>query len=195
MFDQRYWDDRYESGQTGWDLGTVSTPLKAYFDQLSDRDVRILIPGAGNAYEAAYLLERGFTNVTVVDLSETVTRRLEERFANYLGKGLTICCEDFFAHQGQYDRIIEQTFFCALSPDLREGYARKMRELLVPGGKLVGVLFDRDFGGGPPFGGNRAEYEALFRPVFEEVRIEPCVNSIPPRAGSEVFIQLSRAGR
>jgi thiopurine S-methyltransferase len=56
----KFWDELYNTGQTGWDIGYVSTPLKAYFDQLSNQSLEILIPGAGNAYEAEYLYKNGF---------------------------------------------------------------------------------------------------------------------------------------
>lgn len=41
---QEYWNNRYLQHQTGWDIGTVSTPLKEYIDQLSDKQISILIP-------------------------------------------------------------------------------------------------------------------------------------------------------
>ena len=56
--DKQYWSQRYQEGQTGWDIGGVSAPLAAYFDQLEDKNLRILIPGAGNAHEAAYLFQK-----------------------------------------------------------------------------------------------------------------------------------------
>ena len=34
--DQSYWDLQYQSETTGWDLGTISPPIKAYVDQLKD---------------------------------------------------------------------------------------------------------------------------------------------------------------
>ncbi|WP_266362800.1 methyltransferase [Tellurirhabdus rosea] len=186
-----FWNERYRQEQTGWDIGTVSTPLQTYFDQLSDRSARILIPGAGNAYEAEYLLRKGFTDVTVVDISDEVIGRLAERLQPLAGNRLTLVCEDFFAHEGRYDLIVEQTFFCALNPALREAYVRKMKALLKPAGVLAGVLFDRTFAqDGPPFGGSVAEYDRLFTAEFGSVQIEPCYNSIPPRAGAEVFILI-----
>ena len=45
--DKEYWTQRYKDDLTGWDIGAVSTPLKTYFDQLTDKNMRILIPGAG----------------------------------------------------------------------------------------------------------------------------------------------------
>lgn len=184
-----FWSKRYQDNQTGWDIGYCSTPLKTYFDGLSDRSLNILIPGAGFGHEAIYLHERGFRNVTVLDLAseplESIQRRCPTFSKNQLLQG------DFFEHQGQYDLIIEQTFFCAIDPDLRKKYVEKMRSLLKPEGKLVGVLFNREFEGGPPFGGKLEDYKSLFSDSFEEVSIEPCYNSIPERLGSEVFIQMN----
>ena len=161
--------------------------MKAYFDQLSDKSLKILIPGGGNSYEAEYLMEQGFEDVTVVDLSGVVIEALQQRFAGYLHKGLKLIHQDFFEHQGQYDLIVEQTFFCALDPSLRPAYVQHMRELMSRQGKLMGVLFDREFVGGPPFGGTAKEYKELMRTTLDVIKMEPCYNSVPPRMGSEVF--------
>lgn len=187
LSDPGYWDDLYQQQQTNWDIGYVSTPLKEYIDQLTRKDIAILIPGCGNGYEAEYLLQQGFTNITLADISPLLTERLADKFKRYLNRQLTIITGDFFALEGQYDMIIEQTFFCALSPSLREAYVAKMHNLLKPGGKLVGVLFNRAFEGGPPFGGNIQEYMHLFEPSFTLQTLASCYNSIKPRTGSEVF--------
>jgi hypothetical protein len=100
---------------------------------------------------------------------------------------------DFFTLNRQYDLVIEQTFFCALDPDLRQSYVEKMHEILVPGGKLVGVLFDEPMNSErPPFGGHSKEYMTMFSSFFREVNIAPCYNSIQPRAGREVFVKLKK---
>ena len=188
--DNAYWSNRYQNKDTGWDTGAITPPLKAYIDQLKDKNTSILIPGCGNSYEAEYLLQQGFTHVTVIDISSALCVQLSQRLAAFTAKGLTIVCGDFFEHAGQYDLIIEQTFFCALSPFLRNDYAAKMPTLLKPGGKLVGLLFNKHFEGGPPFGGDENEYRDLFSPFFNITFMEPCYNSIPPRAGGELFIKL-----
>lgn len=191
--DATYWNDRYQQQQTGWDVGYVSTPLKEYIDQLSNKDIAILIPGCGNSYEAEYLLQQGFTNITLIDISPLLTQQLGEKFSEYMGNQLNIITGDFFALEGQYDLILEQTFFCALEPSLRDEYVRKMHSLLKPGGKLVGVLFDRMFEGGPPFGGSQEEYKGLFAPLFNIQVLAPCYNSIKPRTGTEVFMIAQKA--
>jgi SAM-dependent methyltransferase len=188
-----YWDHRFETGDTPWDIGHISPPLKAYANQLTDKNSSILIPGCGNSYEAEYLLARGFSRVTVIDISPTLTRRLEEKFSACINKQLHIITGNFFELQEHFDLILEQTFFCALNPALRRAYARKMRELLNPGGRLAGVLFNRSFtAAGPPFGGTMEEYRELFAPLFHIVKMEPCYNSVKPREGSECFFILEK---
>lgn len=185
--DEFFWNSRYESKNMGWDIGHVSTPLKAYFDQLPDKSISILIPGCGNAYEAAYLLEQGFTNITLVDISSRAVALVKEKLKQYDKENLTIIHGNFFDLDEQYDLIVEQTFFCALDPLLREPYAAKMQALLKEGGKLTGLLFNRLFEGGPPFGGNREEYQAIFNRYFKMKTMEPAHNSIPPRHETELF--------
>ena len=105
-----YWEERYASNNLGWDIGTVSAPLKEYIDQLEDKNLKILIPGAGNGYEAIYLHKSGFTNVYVLDLArqplEKIKVEIPEIENNRLIQG------DFFDLELQdFDLILEQTFF------------------------------------------------------------------------------------
>ena len=183
--DETFWNQRYDTNETGWDIGYPSTPLKTYIDQIRDKKLSILIPGAGNAYEAIYLVENGFTDVTVCDISAMPLENL------YKYSTINTIHGDFFNLKGSYDIILEQTFFCALNPALRKQYVEKMYHLLNHRGKLVGVLFDRIFDKeGPPFGGSKNEYESLFSPYFDFHTFDSCNNSIAPRAGNEIFINL-----
>lgn len=185
-----FWSNRYQNQETGWDLGSISTPLKEYFDSLAQKDLSILIPGAGNCYEGEYLLEKGFTHVTILDYAPEALEGFRNRVAQHAKAKLV--CADFFSHRGQYDLIVEQTFFCALYPNLREAYAKQMQQLLKPGGKLCGLLFTTvPNEQGPPFGGSLAEYQKLFNPLFHILKLEPCRNSIKPRAGRELFFSLT----
>jgi len=182
--DRSYWDQRWREGDTAWDIGGVSPPLQHYFEQLPDKTISILIPGCGNAYEAAWLLDNGFTGITLLDISPQATQRLREKFA---GTPIKVLTADFFRHTGQYDLIIEQTFLCALDPSQRPAYVEKAHNLLRPGGKLAGLLFDRDFAAGPPYGDRKAEYQQLLEKKFTIKTLAPCYNSIKPRTGTELF--------
>jgi SAM-dependent methyltransferase len=184
---EAFWDDRYQNNATGWDIGKISPPLEVYFNQLTNKKLSILIPGCGNAYEAEYLVKNGFTNVTLIDISETLCNKLKEKFA---GIAINILHGDYFEHQGKYDLIIEQTFFCAINPSLRKDYVTKTHSLLNEYGKLVGLLFNRTFEGGPPFGGSKEEYTQLFKPNFYFKHLDACYNSINQRQGTELFVNF-----
>ena len=188
-FSTDFWNERYQNEKTAWDIKYPSTPLKEYIYQIDNKELRILIPGCGNAYEAEYLIEQGFTNITLIDISDVLVESLKNKFVNT--PQITILNQDFFDLQGEFDLIIEQTFFCAIDPNLRTAYVDKMESLLSENGRLVGVLFNIDFNNPfPPFGGNKEEYEQLFRNKFKFKHFEVAYNSIKPRSGNELFICL-----
>lgn len=188
--DATYWESQYQAKTIGWDLGMISLPIKIYIDSLQDKNSAILIPGCGNTYEAEYLLDNGFTNITVIDIAPTLVAVLKQKFKN--NSNIEVILGDFFEHQGKYDLIIEQTFFCALIPTLRQKYVWKTHQLLAEEGVLAGLLFNRIFEISPPFGGSKMEYENLFKVAFEFSEMDLCLNSIPARANSELFIKLKK---
>jgi SAM-dependent methyltransferase len=190
--DNHYWNERYKEDQTGWDLGLASPPLIDYFSSISDKNISMLIPGCGNAYEAEWLLEHGFTDITLIDISPILIEKLSRKFKMHINSGITLIRDDFFNCEGQYDLIVEQTFFCALNPSLRTKYAEKMHALLKKDGKLVGLLFDRDFISSPPFGGHADEYKKGFSPYFNIEIMDPCQNSVTPRMGTELFFMMTK---
>lgn len=190
MPNKQFWENHYQSGQTGWDIGEVSPPLKDYIDQMENKQIHILIPGAGNSYEADYLLKNGFTDITVMDIAPTVIKRLKEKAHT---ESLRVIEGNFFQHFDHYDLILEQTFFCALDPSLRNNYAQHAYDLLKPKGKLVGVLFNHYFDfGPPPYGGDASEYKKIFAPYFHFHTWASCYNSYSPRSGTEWFMILEK---
>lgn len=184
-----FWDNRYKNNHTPWDIGYVSTPIKGYMDLVRDHQIKILIPGAGYAHEAVYLHKQGFENVFVCDWAASAFSHLRESCPDFPKEHQLI--SDFFKLDLKVDLIIEQTFFCAIDPMQRQDYAKKAADLLNEGGKLAGVLFADDFGdSGPPFGGSAEEYAMLFSPYFHIRTMEISRNSINPRSGRELFIEL-----
>lgn len=188
---QADWNSKWEQNHTGWDIGHISTPIKDYIDQLKNRNLKILIPGAGNSYEGEYLFEKGFKNISILDLSMVPFNNLKKRCPDFPERSLII--GDFFEHQGTYDLIIEQTFFSSFHPEFRSRYTDKIHDLLKPGGKLIGLLFGIELNHDhPPYGGSKQEYLKLFDPLFEIKTMETAHNSIKPRMGNELFIILEK---
>ncbi|MEN8927344.1 MAG: methyltransferase domain-containing protein [Flavobacteriales bacterium] len=187
--DKNFWENKYEQNKIGWDLGEVSSPIKQYIDQLTNKNIRILIPGAGNSHEAEYIINEGFTNVTVIDIAKQPLENIKKRVPNFPQEKLI--CHDFFEFEGEFDLIIEQTFFCALDPKHRKNYVQKMHSLLAKKGTLAGLLFDAELNEDhPPFSGSKEEYIGLFEPKFELKNIEAAHNSVESRAGKELFINF-----
>jgi SAM-dependent methyltransferase len=195
-FGKDFWNERWDSGDIGWDMGSPSAPLKEYIDAIDSNEnkyLKILIPGCGNAYEAEYLNEKGFRNVYIVDFAKKALAEFSKRVPGF-PKDHLICGDFFELEENNFDLILEQTFFCAINPSLRKAYAKKMYELLAPGGRLVGLLFNDpklNFES-PPFYGDEEIYRAIFSPYFTFDKLEAAYNSIKPRAGRELFINLHR---
>lgn len=185
---KEFWSNRYQNNQTGWDLGEISTPIKTYFDQVTNKDIQILIPGCGNGHEAEYLYKSGFKNVHIIDLAIEPLNQFKARNRNFPIEH--IHHGDFFDHENRYDIIVEQTMFCAIDPSLRQKYADKISELLNHQGKLIGLLFNKEFDSGPPYGGSKKEYLSYFEHKFGNILIEECHNSIAPRSNTEFFIKI-----
>ena len=184
-----YWDSLYTSKKTGWDIGYISTPIKEYFDQVNNKLVKILIIGAGRAWEAEYLYKNGFVNTYILDFSKEVVGEFKKRCPWFPANQIII--DDFFEHTGKYDLIVEQTFFSSFKPEQRQQYVKKIYNLLNNKGKYVGLLFNHEFDfGGPPFGGTIQEYNKLFKPYFHTIVFETAYNSIKPRTGKEIFMIL-----
>jgi cyclopropane fatty-acyl-phospholipid synthase-like methyltransferase len=184
---KNYWEERYQNGEVGWNVGKITTPIKEYIDQLTDKNIKILIPGAGNGYEFEYLIKKGYKNSFVVDYASTPIENIKKKIPD-LDEN-QIINSDFFELEGKYDLIIEQTFFCALNPELREDYVRKMKTLLNTKGKIVGLLFQFPLTSEkPPFGGSKEEYITLFQKDFNIITMEMAYNSIASRNNKELFV-------
>ena len=188
-FDEQYWTERYDAGKDGWDLGCISPPIKEYIDQLTNKDIKILIPGAGISHEAEYIHNQGFTNLYVCDISNVPLDNLKDRVTSFPIDNLIH--RNFFEIQDEFDLVLEQTFFCALNPLLRQDYIEQMSKIIKPKGSLIGLLFSMEFDKeGPPFGGVINKYKAMFSKKFDIRVITPCTNSIESRMGSELFINM-----
>lgn len=188
---QNFWNQKWVAEETGWDIGHASPALVTYFEHIENKEAKILIPGCGNAYEADVLIQIGFQNITLVDISIELVNKLKEKYKDV--QQVKVLHINFFELEETFDYIMEQTFFCAINPSERNAYVQKVQQLLNSNGILFGLLFNRTFKQeGPPFGGDIEEYRTLFTRYFNKVKIEVCTDSILPRKGTEVFIEIKK---
>lgn len=185
-----YWENRYQTQQTGWDIGYANPALLKLLAPL-DKYTRILIPGAGRAYEAIWLHQQGFKQVWICDWASSAFEHLLHQCPDFPREHLL--CQDFFTLQLEVDLLLEQTFFCAIDPSLRSAYVRKSASILHTKGKLVGLLFGVHFEKpGPPFGGSAEEYRQLFDSHFRILTLEVAQDSILPRKGTELLVVMEK---
>jgi len=186
QINKSYWENLYKNNQLGWDIGYISTPLKEYIDQLTDKNLKILIPGSGIGYEAEYLYNKGFLQTFYLDYSKAAVKNFKKKSPEFPAEN--IIEKDFFEQQGNYDLILELAFFTSIIPEEREKLADKIFRLLKPGGKYVGVFFNHEFKlNEPPFGAMKETYLELIKDKFKVKTFKIAYNSIKPRAGRELF--------
>ena len=191
ILDSEYWENRYIERTSRWDLGEVSPPIKKYVDSIENKELKILIPGGGNSWEAEYLFHQGFTNVYVIDIAPSPLQNLKNRVPEFPESHLLL--GNFFELNDSFDLILEQTFFCAIHPKLRNTYVTKAYELLKSKGRLAGLLFDAPLNTEhPPFGGSKQEYIGLFKEAFHILKMDITLDSVESRLGRELFFEMEK---
>lgn len=191
-----YWQARFDSGDTPWELGHPSVVLLEAFDTLSQlgyplSGMKVLSPGCGKGSDALAIAGRG-AHVIAVDWSPIAVNSLERKISEISSStgSLEIVAGDFFQIPCRIvDCVAEHTFFCAIDPSARPRYAERIAEWIRPGGFLVGnffVLPDAEAaalprlsltqsGEGPPFATTVAELNRLFSHCFTTRVLRPAL--------------------
>jgi methyl halide transferase len=186
-----YWDKRYISGNSGWDL---NTPTPAFSDILKENKIiqpsKLIILGAGKCFDAIEAAKSGY-DVTAVEFSPTAAT-FGIKLAEKEKVNVQIIIDDFFdlpiPHKNIYDVVYDYVTYCAINPGRRNEYAKLVASLLKPGGKFVMILFPiEDRPGGPPFGLNQKETESVFTKYLKLILSTDKINSIKPRKGREIL--------
>ncbi|MGH9818380.1 MAG: methyltransferase, partial [Candidatus Acidiferrales bacterium] len=134
---QDFWEERYRSGRTPWDLGGVPPALETFLRTRVNAG-SVLIPGCGSAYEVETFRAAGWT-VVAVDFSQAAVAQARVMLGS---SGAEVRLADFFADDfgSGFDLIYERTFLCSLPPARWPAYARRVAGLLKQGGVLAGVF-------------------------------------------------------
>lgn len=177
-----FWDSRYRAGKMPWDFGGIPAALVAYLQTTSPG--RVLIPGCGSGYEVRAFHERGW-DVLAADYSPAAIECARQVLGALADK---VVLADFFSHDfggPEFDVIYERTFLCSLPPDVWAQYARRMAELLVEGGQLIGLFLYGHEDEPPPYPLTGKQAQELFGEHFTRLEDQPVSDSLPLFAGRE----------
>jgi SAM-dependent methyltransferase len=184
----RKWDENYEQGTDGWDLGR---PTPAFTRLISSRQLvpgRMIVLGAGRGHDAREFARHGF-QVTAVDFSSRAVSEMH-RLATEEAP-VDILRHDIFTlpevlHHS-FDYVLEYTCFCAIDPKRRAQYADVVARLLKPDGIYIDLAFPLDGRkGGPPFAVSASEILELFQARgFKLIAREKPADSISARRNAE----------
>lgn len=184
--DVEFWDSRYRDGQTPWDQGGVPHALTRLL-AASAAPGRVLIPGCGFGYEVRAFHEAGW-DVLAIDYSPSAVARARQALGEFGEFGDKVILADFFANdfgREKFDVVYERTFLCALPPRMWPAYARRMSELLVDRGQLVGTFFYGHNDEPPPHSLTPAAADAVLGYYLQRVSDEGVTDSLPIFGGKE----------
>lgn len=178
---------------------------------------RALVPGCGSGYDVFLLASLGYDTYgldaapTAVDAAKRIQAEVpnDERYAVHeteTGRGeAKVLLQDFFRDDfksetggGDFDVIFDYTFLCALPPDLRPRWAKRMSRLVGPTGKLICLewpLGKDPKQGGPPFGVTPELFEGLLSRPGEQVKYDEAGVLVRDSSGSRSDVGLVKVDR
>jgi SAM-dependent methyltransferase len=185
-----FWNQRYASGETPWVLHKIPATLRSFLKR-TRRKGRVLIPGCGTDHGVIKAFADAGFEVTAIDFSPVALAETKKGLGNFNGKIMRadFCKSDF----GRcFDLVYERTFLCAMHPRRWARYAKRVAELLRPGGKLIGIFFYGTEPEPPPYPINKTQAAKLFGKYFRLLRDLKVSDSVPMFAGMERWQEWER---
>ncbi len=191
MSDVAFWEDLYDRGGDGWELGEPAPPLASFLEARPVPVGRVAVPGCGRAHDVRFLVGRGYDAIgfdfapaalaaaRALASREGVPARFEQRDVFSLASD----------HAAAFDGVWEYTCFCAIDPGRRAEYVRALEGILKSGGWLLACFYPIGAtGGGPPFPVSEDEVRGLLAPAFRIEHAARPVRSSPRRQGQEWMV-------
>jgi methyl halide transferase len=188
------WERHYNEEDLRWDLNEAAPPLVLLWQEKKFSPCKVIVPGCGAGHEVLFLAKKGF-NVTAVDYSHGAIKLIKSTFEknNYSGEVLH---QDFFELDCKYNEsfelMVEHTFFCAINPNMRQRYVETAKRILKPGGYLIGLFYETNEDGGPPFNTRKEDIETCFSSSFMIESLSKTPHSAEQRLEKEWLAVLKK---
>ncbi|MGZ3900079.1 MAG: class I SAM-dependent methyltransferase [Bacteroidia bacterium] len=129
-----------------WYEPTPATSLKLIEESQIKKDAKIIDVGGGDSFLVDHLLEKGYSNITVLDISASALERAKQRLGEKAGKVKWIVADaaDFIPAE-KYDLWHDRAAFHFLTKENEiSNYVRTITENVNPDGTvIIGTFSDK----------------------------------------------------
>lgn len=144
---QAHWDKVYSTkspNEVSWYRPHLDRSIALIERAVPDRSARVIDVGGGTSTLVDDLLQLGYSNITVLDISEAAIAVTQSRLQD-ASRGVGWLCADItnveFA-TGSYDLWHDRAVFHFLTaPDARLRYVRNVAKAVKPGGHVIVSTF------------------------------------------------------
>lgn len=143
---KEHWEQIYqtkEGTQVSWYQSVPQTSLELIKGMELKKDAEIIDVGGGDSLLVDFLIDQGFSNVTVLDISEKALARARRRLGNNAGKVTWIVADATeFRPQRKFDLWHDRATFHFLTRNEQKGnYLQVLRSCIDPGGNVILATF------------------------------------------------------
>lgn len=144
-----HWNKVYETKkptEVSWYEPMPEVSLTYITDCKLEKDAAIIDIGGGDSFLAEFLLAQGFTDITVVDISEKAIERAKERLGEKADEVNWIVADvSKFQPERQYDLWHDRAVFHFLTEESQiENYLSSVKDAVKPGGFVVMGTFSEN---------------------------------------------------
>lgn len=139
---KEHWNKVYENKkatEVSWYEPMPETSLNYITECKLEKDAAIIDIGGGDSFLAEFLIGQGFTDITVVDISENALNRAKQRLGEKAEEVKWIVSDAAeFVPERQYDLWHDRAAFHFLTEDRQvESYLKTVKQAVKPGGYVV----------------------------------------------------------
>lgn len=143
---KNHWDEIYttkQQNEVSWFEKVPSTSIELIKELNLSKSAAIIDNGGGDSFFVDHLLQLGFTNITVQDISEMAIEKAKKRLDNDADKINWIVCDESNCNPpGQYDVWHDRAAFHFLTKeDEIQNYINTIEKHIKPGGHFIIATF------------------------------------------------------